>query len=415
MAIIGLRDTGDYVTDERPKNWREGLLRLYPNGKAPLTGLTSAMKNRAVDDPEFNWWDKSLPRRRLRITESSLSSSTTAISVAAATATEADGAKSVKAGDLLYSEESGEIMRVSSDPTTDTEITVTRGVSGTPATTYSAATGSGVNPYLLVVGSAYEEASSAPSGVNFDPTKRYNYTQIFRNTFEMSNTAQQTRLRTVEQVREARRETLELHGMDMERAFFFGVRQETTLNSKPIRYTDGFLNVLNTYASDNVVVAGATTDMNTFETYLKDAFEFGSDEKVGFCGRTAALAIQQIIRKNTTWNIESGIKEFGMNVMRIFTPFGTLVLKMHPLFAYNKGGTLGTSTFLGMDSWLAIMDMDQFTYVYLKGRDTKYEPKLQDNDLDGIQSGYISEAAIQIGLPATHYLIKGLRAGAADS
>ena len=36
------------------------------------------------------------------------------------------------------------------------------------------------------------------TGVNFDPTEAYNYCEIFRNTLEMSNTAQQTNLRTTE-------------------------------------------------------------------------------------------------------------------------------------------------------------------------------------------------------------------------
>ena len=67
MAIQGLRDTLNFVTDQRPKNWREGILLLEPNGMAPLTGLTSAMSKRVTDDPEFNWWEKSLDDRRFKL------------------------------------------------------------------------------------------------------------------------------------------------------------------------------------------------------------------------------------------------------------------------------------------------------------------------------------------------------------
>ena len=52
MAIQGLIGTGDFVTDERPKNWLQGVLMRYPNGHAPLTALTSAMKKKVTDDPE---------------------------------------------------------------------------------------------------------------------------------------------------------------------------------------------------------------------------------------------------------------------------------------------------------------------------------------------------------------------------
>ena len=42
-AIAGLRGTGDWATDERPKNFREMILWRNPNGSAPLTALLSKM------------------------------------------------------------------------------------------------------------------------------------------------------------------------------------------------------------------------------------------------------------------------------------------------------------------------------------------------------------------------------------
>ena len=44
MAVAGLRGTGDWGTDERPKNFRETILWRDPNGSAPLTALMSKMK-----------------------------------------------------------------------------------------------------------------------------------------------------------------------------------------------------------------------------------------------------------------------------------------------------------------------------------------------------------------------------------
>lgn len=55
MAIQGLRDTSNFVADQRPQNWREGIMLLYPNGKMPLLALTSVMKSRSVDDYTFNF------------------------------------------------------------------------------------------------------------------------------------------------------------------------------------------------------------------------------------------------------------------------------------------------------------------------------------------------------------------------
>jgi len=53
-AIAGLRGTGDWGTDERPKSFRDNVLRYNPNGTAPIFALTAKAKKRTVDDPEFN-------------------------------------------------------------------------------------------------------------------------------------------------------------------------------------------------------------------------------------------------------------------------------------------------------------------------------------------------------------------------
>ena len=53
-VFLGMRGTGDFtVTGQRPENWREMILYLYPNGKAPLTAIMSMMKSEKTDDPIF--------------------------------------------------------------------------------------------------------------------------------------------------------------------------------------------------------------------------------------------------------------------------------------------------------------------------------------------------------------------------
>jgi len=55
-AFLGMRGNGDWSdSDMRPKNWREGILYLYPNGDAPLTAILSKMSEEKVDDPQSIW------------------------------------------------------------------------------------------------------------------------------------------------------------------------------------------------------------------------------------------------------------------------------------------------------------------------------------------------------------------------
>lgn len=50
--FLGMRGNDDWVADQRPKNWREQILYLYPNGQAPLTAILSMLSSEKVDDPQ---------------------------------------------------------------------------------------------------------------------------------------------------------------------------------------------------------------------------------------------------------------------------------------------------------------------------------------------------------------------------
>lgn len=412
MPILGLRDTSNFVTNQRPENWRETLLLLYPNSaeaaKAPLTALTSLMKSESTNDAVFHWWEKELDDRRLKLS-GSYNTTDTSITVDSTFKV----AKIVKAGDVLLIEQTGEHVRVAQDPTSDTVVVVTRGVGGTTATAINSAT-SGVNYYMTVIGSAFEEGSNAPSGVNYDPTERYNQCQIFRSTLEMTRTAEKTRLRTGDQVKEAKRECLEYIGVDMERAFWFGTRASTTLNGKPLRYTDGVIKQITDRAAANVhAVTGANgaLDLDEFENHLEAAFRYGSSEKMGFTSNLVLMYLNKMVRRNTSYNIQNNIKEFGMAVTRFTTPFGELILKAHPLFNQMRGGT-NTTAFLGVANNLYILDQSNIKYRYVD--DLKYEPKLAENDLDGMKSGYLAECGIELHHAKSHYILTGIQSGVAD-
>lgn len=410
MTIQGLRDTTNFVKDQRPRNWREGILLLNPNGNMPLTGLTSLMKKRVVDDAEFNWWDKRLQDRRMTVS-ASINATVTTIPVT-------KGAFGFKDGDLIWVEQTDERLRVLGDPTDDTKLPVIRGFAGSTAASLNPAT-AGVNPNIRGFANANPEASLAPTGVNFDPKKRLNYTEIFRHTLEMSRTAMKTNLRTGDQVREAKREVLELHGMTMEMAFWLGFKSESiAANGHPERTLGGVFQQIQESEPQNVKNAVADhptgVSMEALEEYLYNIFKFGSSEKFAVCGNRALLTINQIVRKNSDYNIQFGVKEFGMTVARLVCPFGEIVLKTHPLWNQMTGGDNGGTAYYGMESWMCVLDMENLKYVHLKDSDTKYQPKLETNGLDGMKSGYLSEISLELHHPVTHYLIKNLVKGIAD-
>ena len=295
-AFLGMRGTGDWVTDQRPKNWRETMLFLYPNGSMPLTAIMSKMKSEKTDDPQFYWWTKLLPTQAAAVTgvytDAALSSAYTSGGVSGTVLY----IKMVAASIIHFRAGHTVLLRDASDFTVDVVAKVT------------AVASNGVNSYLtvqlleaddnsgyshdlsdcdtvLVVGSINAEGAAMPSAIAYDPDKMNNYTQIFRTPLSITRTARRTKLRTGDQYKEAKREALELHGIEMEKAFIFGIPYEGTgSNGKPERTTEGLLTCVRTNNSSCV------TDFQLNATYHgKDWLDDGEFSK------TKWLAYQQSI------------------------------------------------------------------------------------------------------------------------
>lgn len=415
MAIQGLRDTEAFLAAARPQNWRQGIMLFDPNGMSPLLALTSLMKQKATDDPAFHWFEKELAAQRIQMAED-LDNVETAITVTS-------GALQLKVGHILLVEESGELLLVTQDPTVDTLIpVVTRSFGDVAATAVAALTGASVNDRLLVVGNVYEEGSQAPSGIAYDPTDYFNYTQIFRDTLQITNTAARTNLRTGDAVREARREAAQYHGIGMERSLIFGERALTTLGGNAARTQGGILWQLTQRNSASIKDAaadhGAGVQWQHIEDYLEECFRWGPSEKIGFCGNGALLTIQRAIRNAHGASVEmvQGQKEFGMTFNRLVTSFGEVMLKTHPLFNHAPGGVpAGGGVYHSLSNWLMILDQSALVYRYLRGRDTKFEGNLQQNGEDAMKSGFLTEMGLELHNAKSFMVIKNLHTFAAEA
>jgi len=435
MAIQGLINTDDFGGTlgspdtipgfERPTNWRQGILMRYPNGHAPITALTSVMKKKVTDDPQYQWWEREVSNLRFRIadSESAIVDETPSTWDMDSDPYGFTGVEQLKIGDMLMLETPApdgtqEICRVtavaaSASPPT---ITVARGWGGTDRVAVADVTAAHVNQNLILVGSAFEEGADTPDSVRYRAAKKYNYTQIFRDSLKATRTAMQTRLRTVDEVRDAKQQCLLYHSIRMEYAFMFGVRHEVAGSAAPIRTTGGIIRTIEADASANVIdVDGTALKMEKFEEYMLEAFRFGSQEKMCFCGNRALMGFVQMARRNASIEITPVQKEFGMDIRRFFTPFGTLVMKTHPLFNQVQSQYDSSDIFRSLDSWALILDMGDISYRPLRNSDTQYLPDRQANGVDGLTSEYLTECGLEVHHGKHHTLLKGVDAGAADA
>jgi hypothetical protein len=376
------------------------------------------MKSESTDDPVFHWFQKILDARRLKI-NANVATTDNTITVDATFQNTAQSNASVatilKGGDMLYIEQTGEVVRVSVDPSSTTIVPVTRGMGGTTAAAITIAA-AGTNPYMFVIGSAYEEGSLAPTSVAYDPVEINNYCQIFRSTLSLTRTAMRTRLRTGDAVTEAKRECLEYYTVDMERAFWFNAEKSlTTINGNPARLTTGIIQQIRDQAPNQFVAAPANglIDMNFLEANLEVCFRYGSSEKMMFGSNLILLAVEQAIRKNSFYKIETGLKEYGMRVSRFTTPFGDLVFKTHPLFNQQQGGVTAGGSFNSIANNGYILDMANIRYRYVD--DVKYEKDLTPVGLDGLKSGYIGECGLELHHGLSHMVWTGIKGGTVDA
>lgn len=354
-GFLGMRGTGDWVQDQRPKNWREGILFLYPNGEAPLTALTALMPSERTDDPEFNWWTKKLPQQGGAHTGVYMNS---ALSTAYTTAQAEGTTLYVKMAEAVASEfRAGHMVLLRKNDAYGLDrvakvTAVTKAGANSYLTVVLKEADSGTAPNNLVgtnrvlcIGSVNPEGADRPAGISYDPVKFFNYTQIWRTPLSITRTAQKTKLRTGDAYKEMKREALELHAIEMERGFIYGVPSEVTgANGKPERTTGGIRHFIRTHASQNVsdfkVDAGTGTWVAKGKDWLNEKlelqFRYGPSERLGFCGSGALLGIQKLVEANTQYNISVKEAAYGIRVVEWVTPFGTMMLKTHPLFSFNE-------------------------------------------------------------------------------
>lgn len=380
-AFAGVRGTGNWGTDERPKNFREAILWANPNGSAPLTALLARARKESVDDPEFSWWTEKLEPVRISINYTTGYSTTDTASLVV----DADALKLVP-GDVLQVEMTevagytNEFVLVSS-VTSDTVLSIKRGVANTTAKPIL----DGV--YLTKIGNAHQEGSGGPDISSRNPTKATNYCQIFKTAVGITGTAAKTRARTGDAFKNDKKRKMFDHSADLEMAFLFGKPYEDTSGTYPKRYTGG----LRYFLSTNVTIFTTSPTEDTLLNAIYPVFNYSKDSEAGderivLAGNGFLNELNKLARNSssTRINFDGTLKVYGMNLQKWVTPQGTFGVKTHPLM--NLHGKYSYSAFI----------IDPTNLVYRPLRDTKFKDNTQANDEDQEEGIWLTEAGLEV-------------------
>lgn len=401
----GMFNTSNFTTDLAAKSFARMITRLMPNGTAPLFGLTSMLPSETAVQTEHGFFTKTMLFPEMQTNGAIASTTETTITV--------DTTANILPGMIFRVTSSGENIIVNS-VLSATQVSVTRGV-GTVA-----AAAMNDNDPLYQVGNAFEESSTRPNAQNIIPVRVTNLTQIFRNTWAISESARATQVIAGEtNVAESRQDCAAFHAADIEKALFFGQKSSGTRNGQPFRTMDGLISIVGTlsyypssYAAVNVFTAAATTNWTQLEGFLDPTLNQatdpkGANERVLFTGGTAMLVINAIGRLNGTYHLVDGQTNWGLQFKTLTTSRGKFRLIEHPLFNSN-------STWAKM---AVAVDLATFRLAYLGNRKTQNKEfnmtgDAVDNGIDAVGGTLTTECTCVIKNPPANAVIYGLTAGA---
>lgn len=323
MSVRGVFASDQNIDGARSGDFASGILQIFPTGTAPLFALTAGMESKDAKDTTVTWFEENKISGRSGITTGIGDTTTTTGLVAA-------DAGSYVVGSILLVEETGEYLFVTA--VTGNALTVQRSFAGsTPANITT-------SHNLQEIGKAFEEGSDRPTAVANIGTPRFNYVQIFRNTWDVTLTAQAVDYRTGDLQAKNERDCAFFHAEDMEKAMIWGRRSIGIRNQRPFRTMDG----INTQITTNVTAAGGTTSYAQLDTFFRGVFSKNirgkPNERICFTGNLGLSVLNNIALQhaNSSMNIEPGQTDFGMNIHRWITPYGNLTLMTHPLMVESS-------------------------------------------------------------------------------
>lgn len=398
---VGAFNTAVIPQDLAKKSFAALITRIMPNGSAPIVGITALLKDEVAAQIEHGFYTKTMLFPSVVLSAGAAAADTTL--TVASTA-------NMMAGMILRSDSTNENMLVTG-VISPTQLAVQRGLgSVTPA-----AISSSVN--LWMVGNAYEEASLRPASQIILPTRTTNYTQIFRNTWAVSETTRATMFIAGDTaIAESRRDCAAFHAVDQEKSILFGQRFMGQRNGQPFHTMGGLIESVTNNASGNVTTLGGTTNWTQLEAALDPAFNQVTDptsigERALFVGGFARRVLHAIFRANSTYFIQDSQTTWGLQYDTFKIPRGRFNIIEHPLLnAYGQAS-----------SWAKMMlglDLNTFGMAYLTGRKTtnkefNMDGAVVDNGVDAVGGTLTTECTCLVKNPAADLVLYNATAGAA--
>lgn len=359
---------------------------LDPN-EAALTALTMKLRKARCISPKVEWLeDDYIPATTAVVTGAVTAGRTIAIT--------ATNGLYFRKGDVVQDLNTGQVFYVT--------VVATDTLTFAPIASSGTITAADI---LLVIGNANQEGATGRVLKSTTKTPQSNFTQIFRWPYGVTRTTDKSELYGGSDMAfQARKAGIE-HRINMERAFLFGSKLESTDTSvgdgnTPIRFTDG----LKARITSNIDQGGTITSVTT-ETVMSKWFRYGPARKIMLASRLTVSALNTLAtNKIQTVPMTTS---FPLAITEYLSPHGRLFIVTHNLLA--GGSSNNNYAYAG---WNFILDLDSLFYRYLQGSDTFIRPNIQANDEDGRKDEYVTECCLQVIQEKNHAIWNGVTGAA---
>lgn len=320
--IPGIFSSQGGINAERLDSFNSKLFRSQLAGTAPIFALSSGSAQFQLTS-KIHYWFMKQPYSSKLIASAAANNTATSITV--------DKGAVVEPSSVIMNTKTNEYMFVSA--VSGNTLTVVRGFAESTAAAVTQ------NDELLYLGTAKKEGSLAPNPKYRRGVPRMNYSQIFRNGWGTTRTAEHIKFITGNKATENKEDAVSMHAQDIEMALLLGRKSLNQVDGSEVLSTmDGLTSIV----KNNTALAAAAT-LDSIQEWMYSNFETCPEgvpnERVVMTSLNVLYILNKLIREagNSYYPIGTATKVYGLDVYALQLP-GMQEVKIlaHPLFSQTE-------------------------------------------------------------------------------
>lgn len=320
--IPGIFSSQGGINAERLDSFNSKLFRSQLAGTAPIFALSSGSAQFQLTS-KIHYWFMKQPYSSKLIASAAANNSATSITV--------DKGAVVEPSSVIMNTKTNEYMFVSA--VSGNTLTVVRGFAESTAAAVTQ------NDELLYLGTAKKEGSLAPNPKYRRGVPRMNYSQIFRNGWGTTRTAEYIKFITGNKATENKEDAVSMHAQDIEMALLLGRKSLNQVDGSEVLSTmDGLMSIVK---NNTALTAAATLD--SIQEWMYSNFETCPEgvpnERVVMTSLNVLYILNKLIREvgSSYYPIGTATKVYGLDVYALQLP-GMQEVKIlaHPLFSQTE-------------------------------------------------------------------------------